>query len=315
MIGIISVYGDLHSHVVAAHLESDFAVKSCFIDTSRIELFDKIRVGLGAEAADVAVSDIFGELVSIGELKACWYRRMTRPALAEDGGLSIEQQTLLSEEFVAAMQGAFDVGFLGEWVSNPHASKIASNKIFQLSVAQAVGLPIPETMVSNDKAIIQEFISNHCGEVIAKPNYGIKGKYIFVNKLEESGLSDAQAITIPAIFQEYIQGSRHLRVNVFGTFCMAYEIESPEIDWRRCLKDCKIGRTYIENEIETKLRGILDRLGLKMGIFDLKVEPSGRTVFLEVNTQGQFLFLDAFSDKNDNLNAFCSYLAGFSKSN
>jgi hypothetical protein len=33
-----------------------------------------------------------------------------------------------------------------------------------------------------------------------------------------------------------------------------------------------------------------------MGIIDLKLTPDGEPVWLEVNPQGQFLFLDAFAD-------------------
>ena len=37
-------------------------------------------------------------------------------------------------------------------------------------------------------------------------------------------------------------------------------------------------------------------MGLNMGIFDLKLDPQGDPVWLEVNPQGQFLFLEGMSD-------------------
>jgi hypothetical protein len=40
----------------------------------------------------------------------------------------------------------------------------------------------------------------------------------------------------------------------------------------------------------------VERLGLRMGVFDLKVRPDGQVVFLEVNPQGQFLFVEGMSD-------------------
>jgi hypothetical protein len=39
------------------------------------------------------------------------------------------------------------------------------------------------------------------------------------------------------------------------------------------------------------VRRVLDCLGLEMGNIDLKESPSGEIVWLEVNPQGQFLFL------------------------
>ena len=43
-------------------------------------------------------------------------------------------------------------------------------------------------------------------------------------------------------------------------------------------------------------RAVVERLGLRMGVFDLKVRPDGQVVFLEVNPQGQFLFVEGMSD-------------------
>ena len=40
------------------------------------------------------------------------------------------------------------------------------------------------------------------------------------------------------------------------------------------------------------LRAVLDRLGLRMGIVDLKLTHDDEAVWLEVNQQGQFLFLE-----------------------
>jgi hypothetical protein len=40
------------------------------------------------------------------------------------------------------------------------------------------------------------------------------------------------------------------------------------------------------------LRAILHELGLAMGIFDVKLTDDGEPVFLEVNAQGQFLFVE-----------------------
>ena len=40
------------------------------------------------------------------------------------------------------------------------------------------------------------------------------------------------------------------------------------------------------------LRGVMRRLGLAFGAFDLRLTPEGEYVFLEVNPSGQFLFLE-----------------------
>ena len=86
---------------------------------------------------------------------------------------------------------------------------------------------------------------------------GAPGPMLETRKLKEPGEFDVESFqAAPAIFQEYIPGERHLR---------------------------------------RRVRAVLDTLGLEMGVIDLKLTPDGTLVWLEVNPQGQFLFLDALT--------------------
>ena len=40
----------------------------------------------------------------------------------------------------------------------------------------------------------------------------------------------------------------------------------------------------------------MEILDLRMGVFDLKIDAQGEIVWLEVNPQGQFLFVEGMSD-------------------
>jgi D-alanine-D-alanine ligase-like ATP-grasp enzyme len=53
---------------------------------------------------------------------------------------------------------------------------------------------------------------------------------------------------------------------------------------------------------------LLDRLELPMGMIDLKLTDDGEPVFLEVNPQGQFLFLQPLTEQ-PLLAAFADYLS------
>ena len=48
-------------------------------------------------------------------------------------------------------------------------------------------------------------------------------------------------------------------------------------------------------------------LDLRMGVFDLKMDPSGVPVFLELNPQGQFLFVEGLTGM-DLIGAFSGFL-------
>jgi hypothetical protein len=56
-----------------------------------------------------------------------------------------------------------------------------------------------------------------------------------------------------------------------------------------------------------RLGRVLEILGLKMGVVDLKVDPTGEPVWLELNPQGQFLFVEGLTGL-DLTGAFSEFL-------
>jgi hypothetical protein len=48
----------------------------------------------------------------------------------------------------------------------------------------------------------------------------------------------------------------------------------------------------VPDDVAERVSDVLRRLGLRMGVIDLKLTPDGEPVWLEVNPQGQFLFLE-----------------------
>ena len=101
-------------------------------------------------------------------------------------------------------------------------------------------------------------------------------------------------------------GNRHIRLNCFGDASYAAEIISSDLDWRPNL-NVPISAFPVAPELHRSVRRVLDALGLAMGIVDLKVAPDGDVVWLEVNPQGQFLFLDGLTDLRL-VDRFASYL-------
>ncbi|MFD7631314.1 hypothetical protein ACFV7Q_35765 [Streptomyces sp. NPDC059851] len=86
-------------------------------------------------------------------------------------------------------------------------------------------------------------------------------------------------------------GRHHIRLNCFGDRMFAALIETEELDWRPDL-NVPISRWPVPPDLARQVRTVLDRLGLRMGVIDLKLTPGGEPVWLEVNPQGQFLFLE-----------------------
>ena len=67
------------------------------------------------------------------------------------------------------------------------------------------------------------------------------------------------------------------------------------MDWRPNL-NVPIRSWPVPDSLHSQVRSTLDALGLEMGVIDLKMMPNGEIVWLEVNPQGQFLFLESLAN-------------------
>jgi len=78
-----------------------------------------------------------------------------------------------------------------------------------------------------------------------------------------------------------------------GNTLVAFAIDSPDVDWRPNL-DVPVSVVTLEADTHAQILQIMSTLRLRMGVFDLKLDDDG-PVWLEVNPQGQFLFLEGMS--------------------
>jgi glutathione synthase/RimK-type ligase-like ATP-grasp enzyme len=151
---------------------------------------------------------------------------------------------------------------------------------------------VPDTLVTQNRAEVTTFVDRHRGNVVVKPVVGMASRFLLTRSLEHPELIDDESYRIcPAIYQEYIPGTRHIRLNCFGDRSYAACIESTTIDWRPNLDVC-MSPWPVPDKVHAKVRNVLDQLGLAMGIIDIKEDPEGQLVWFEVNPQGQFLFLE-----------------------
>ncbi len=143
---------------------------------------------------------------------------------------------------------------------------------------------------------MREFTRTHGGTVIAKTLTGLLGTSLEAGRVTLDSLDNHDEITVSAtVYQEEIPGTDHLRVMVFGEKVHAARIRSDELDWRLA-NDMEVAPIVIDERLSDRLREVTTRLGLRMGVFDVKLPPNGEPVFLEINPQGQFLFVEGMSD-------------------
>ncbi|WP_330328347.1 hypothetical protein OHS33_00445 [Streptomyces sp. NBC_00536] len=243
----------------------------------------------GDSPATVLTSE--GTAVALEDVSVLWWRRMRANQQTSAPAASDHERRLVNNDCRGALSGMLAAAFAGRWVSSPEATDRAADKLYQLAVARAEGFRVPRTLVSQSRLEVIEFV-RHTGRVIVKPVLGASGPLMFTQYLDDpSSIPEESFRVCPAVYQEYIPGRRHIRLNCFGEDMCAALIETDSLDWRPDL-NVPISKWEVPEPLARRVTAVLRRLGLRMGIIDIKLTPDGEPVWLEVNPQGQFLFLE-----------------------
>jgi glutathione synthase/RimK-type ligase-like ATP-grasp enzyme len=173
---------------------------------------------------------------------------------------------------------------------NREMTVAAANKPVVLSVARRVGLPIPETLITNDVGKLPE---DQIEFMIAKPVLGGDYCYSLSDALKKTRPRDGLAAT-PAIVQQRL-APPEVRIYVVGQRSFAFEIRSDSLDYR-VKQDAELILLREVPKEAVKLRELMSVLGLDFGAADFKTDPkSGLLLFLEVNTSPMFSRFDYVS--------------------
>lgn len=290
MILIVAVKGDLHAHAVQNAVRNSGYHDVYIAECDQISGNEALSWGTSINhRASILTTD--GKRVPVEDLDLIWWRRVNANQEASAGASSDHHGALVNHDCRGTLSGVLAASFHGAWISTPEATTRAADKIFQLTVARQEGMRVPETLVSQSKDEVLAF-AERIGRVIVKPVVGAPGPLIFTQYGDNLTHIPAQSFrSAPAVYQEYIEGERHIRLNCFGDELQAALIQTSALDWRPDL-NVPISAWEVSDELAVRIRQILQVLGLRMGVIDIKLTPTGEPVWLEVNPQGQFLFLE-----------------------
>jgi hypothetical protein len=264
------------------------------------------------------------EDIADGTIRAVWLRRARPPHIA-DAPIHPDDRhfvTLSSRAYHSALWHQL-VDLLPEpevcWINAFPASRRAESKLVQLSLARDIGLRIPETIVTNDPQDAVVFFrdvpfirKDFLPYVWSLP----RGSYSNLTTLvdPETLVASAAARTYAAIYQEAIAKAYEVRVTVIGDFVSAVTIHSQgdpktQTDYRAARPTAGgLAPFDLPGDIEEGIRHLVRRLALKFCTIDLIVGPDGGFTFLEVNQQGQFLWIDQAIPQSFLLEAFVELL-------
>jgi hypothetical protein len=294
-VAILTRAHDFHAFAIRHTLRSR-GVDCAIVETDALAGSGAISWSASTEFAGV-LPEVEGGTIDVGELDLIWWRRLTGEPRLPDWLSDEAARDLVASDCRATLVGLALTRFDGRWVSHPEATRLSENKLIQLDVAACVGLRLPRTLVSQDPEAVRRFCSERDYQLVVKTVAGTRMTPVMAGRVSaELVSSDAEVALSPAIYQELVPGSEHLRVCCFGDETHTALLRTERLDWRYPL-DAVAEPYELDQSIARRLRTMLDRLGLRMGVFDMKLDPSGgEPYWLEVNPQGQFLFLQGMCE-------------------
>lgn len=291
MLLIFSDENDIHSLTVLRKIR-DRGEDALIIDTS---FFPKqLLLDLNYNENNFNFSLLYkDEFVNLENVTGVWLRRLCFPNVPTE--LSNDEMRkfsyMQSKEAIYGWLFCFD-----NIINSLHSEFNASNKIYQLKIAQSVGLKIPRTIISNNEKSVLNFFSELNCDIIYKPLHSPHFAMAPTQALQKKDLTFLKNLIYgPSIFQEEIKASKHLRITIVENEIFVAEIkpihEMIIPDWR-VSSDYDVIPATIPDSEKNKLLLLHNKLGLRYGAADIILDVNGNYVFLETNPGGQYLFCE-----------------------
>jgi glutathione synthase/RimK-type ligase-like ATP-grasp enzyme len=207
-------------------------------------------------------------------------------------------------------------------VNRYSASRLVRNKAVQLRMARASGLKTPATLMSNSPAAVRRFFDQYPDNAICKAfashvwqqqdSEDLMVTETFSLNREELPADDEVFTYAPAIYQEKVRKQFDVRAVLMGERVYSFAVRTPanSLDWRHdaALRNVAVERIATPAAVESGILRFAAAAGVCTGSLDFAVDRNGEWWFLEINEQGQFLWLDDFCPQAQLLEKFCAFL-------
>jgi glutathione synthase/RimK-type ligase-like ATP-grasp enzyme len=206
---------------------------------------------------------------------------------------------------------------------NPYSAlRMVRNKAIQLRLARKSGLKVPETLFSNSPVAVRKFFDQHPSDAICKAFAAhvwqqqgatdISVTETFCLDREELPADDEVFTYAPAIYQQMVKKQFDVRMVLMGERVYSFALRTPanSLDWRHdaALRNVIVERIDTPPAMESGVLRFAATAGVCTGSLDLAVDRNGEWWFLEINEQGQFLWIDYLCPQARLLEKFCAFL-------
>lgn len=306
MILIISDQHDEHANVVEKKLLAK--QESVFRFNLDVESLRSTKLSYSNDVWEITQGN---KRFSSIDVTALWFRRAFVELLLEEKEIHDPDFLIWKNEWNKVLLGLY-LSFADKPCLCPlKQSYAAENKFLQQSIAKEIGFSIPKCITSNIKSKLIEFVESCDSEAVLKLHtqdfykVGQDYKGIYVNKVSKDDLCEFNEYSEnPITLQEYVNKDFEVRYTVVDGqhFCCRIDSQSSDIsktDWRRYdIANTPYFAIIPPIEIKKKIELLMEKLNLNFGALDFIVTPNGEWYFLEINSMGQWLWIEDLTNLN-----------------
>jgi glutathione synthase/RimK-type ligase-like ATP-grasp enzyme len=290
-------------------ITSDFIVKSLneknieFYRFNTEELTKSVTFSLNFSSNSYQIEDSKTQKsFDLKEFTSVYYRRPELPVF-NSSELSVGEVNFIRNEFIYTLEGIYKLLCKAYWISPLYYIREAENKIYQLDLAKSTGFTIPNSIITNSYEQVSFFFKENKEECIIKPiKSGLieddtESKVVFTNILKSIPENKEKISSSTNYLQSHILKKGDIRVIVVGNKIFATLIHSQEnsktkTDWRKGEMNLKHEKINLPEEINIKCIALLQALKLRYGAIDFILDDSGNYIFLEINPNGQWAWIE-----------------------
>jgi glutathione synthase/RimK-type ligase-like ATP-grasp enzyme len=246
-----------------------------------------------------------GKEVLSDDIKCVWNRRTFVELLLDEEYNQTNDFKIWKNEWNKTLIGFYNSIRNIPWLNPWRNAYKAENKYLQMELATKVGFKLPKTLVSNEKSELLQFLKENNEVVLKLMNQDFykseEDQYLgfYVNKISFDALQKFKDISEnPIVLQEYLEKNFEIRYTIVGKEHFVCKIESQKslkanIDWRRYdIPNTPHSAISPPNNIREKVNFFMKELELEYGALDFIVTKEGEWYFLEINSLGQFLWIE-----------------------
>ncbi|TRW27121.1 hypothetical protein FMM05_00270 [Flavobacterium zepuense] len=239
--------------------------------------------------------------IDLLRIRAVYFRRPE--IIVHSQGLSSGEINFIKSELWFTLEALYKILNKAFWINTVDDIRRAENKVYQLLLAQEIGFDIPNTILTNKPESAKKFYDSNDAKCIIKPIKSgliaaeIEEGVIFTSELELDESKAERVAQCPVYLQNLITKTADLRITVvgnkiFGALIHSQVGEESSVDWRRASHPLKHSVIDIPEDIKQKCLALTKKLNLNFGAIDFILDQNQEYVFLEINPNGQWAWIE-----------------------